>query len=453
MTKLNIKIHSKKVKDGDIFVVINDQLLNNEEYVEEAIASGAAMIVCSEGYYDVETLYVEDTMVYLKEYLKEHYSDKINEMKLIGVTGTNGKTTTCYLSYQLLNKLNYKTAYIGTLGLYHEQYIKPLNNTTPNIVELYELLLTCYELGYQCVVMEISSHALFYDRIYGFKLNTGLFTNLTQDHLDFHHTFNEYLESKMKIVNYVEGNMILNIDDPFYKYFDKDKISTFGFNESDFTILQYRYTLKNTFITLKYNNKSYTIKTKLKNRFNIYNLVGAIIITLQVVDDLTKVISCCNELEMAKGRCEIIQYKDNDIVVDYAHTPDAVEKVIQSFREITNNQIITIIGCGGDRDKLKRPIMADVACRNSDEVIFTSDNPRTEDPNEIINDMIDELSFDNYTIIINRKDAIRKGIALLNNEDTLLILGKGHENYQLIGSIKYHFDDVEIVKNIMEELN
>lgn len=440
---------SRQVVEGDIFVVLYNDSMNNECYVEDAIIAGAKTIISSRDLYDVETILCDDTMHYLKEYVKIHYAPIINQMNLMGVTGTNGKTTTCYLIYQLLNYLKQDCCYIGTLGFYQREFVHELDNTTPNIVELYELLLDCYDKGYRNVVMEVSSHALFYERAYGLEFNTGVFTNLSQDHLDFHHSFESYLVSKQLLKSYVTGTMVVNYDDAHYESFVTNRTCSIGYKGNDLKIMHYDTHKDYTVITLEYKGNRYVVQSKLKAKFNVYNLVMAIGVVLQQGICMEDIIKYCNKITMAKGRCQIIPYKCHDIVVDYAHTPDAVEKVIDSFREVSKHKIITIIGCGGDRDKTKRPLMASVACCKSDVVIFTSDNPRTEDPECIIEDMVEGLNATNYIIEIDRKEAIYKGIMMLEQEDTLLILGKGHEDYQIINTTKHHFDDVLVVYEII----
>lgn len=449
---LNIKIDSRDVKSGDIFVVINGERMNNEKFVQQAIDNGASKIVSTSKSYSIDTEIVTDSMGYINDYLVHNYADKINSMNLVGVTGTNGKTTTCYLIHQLLNKVGIKTAYLGTLGYYRDTLIKEMNNTTPNIVELYTYLMECYELGYHTVVMEVSSHALDYQRVHGLKFKTGAFTNLTQDHLDYHKTMDNYLAAKMKLLNQVNGSMIVNVDDEHgIKFLNNNGIGI-GFGDYQVAVQNYAVEDSKTRINFIYNNKEYSVLTSLKAKFNVYNFLTALFVSLQIYNDLDGLLSFSDKIDIPKGRCQIIPVKKGEAVVDYAHTPDAVQKVITGFRESCKGKIITVVGCGGDRDATKRPIMGQIACDYSDYAIFTSDNPRTEDPKLILDDIIRGTQSDNFEVILDRREAILKSLQIMQDNDIILILGKGHEDYQVIGHVKHHLDDAEIVIEYVNSL-
>lgn len=434
---MNIKDDSRKVNKGDIFVALK-KVNDGHKYVLEAIKNGASKVVVEEGDYEVETIKVKDTHEYLVNYLYDNYYDKIKNLKLIGMTGTNGKTTTCFLIYQALNKLGIKCAYIGTIGFYLDKKIKSLNNTTPDILEIYELLLECVDNDCEYVVMECSSHALDMHRLDKLEFKYGIFSNLTQDHLDYHKTLENYIKAKQKLFDQVTIKTLVNSDDKYKDYFIRDNTITYGLNGN--------YKLSDINLkerTFKVNNITY--KTNLIGKHNIYNLLVVIALLTELKLD-TKIIE---DLTCPPGRMDIVNFNNNMIVIDYAHTPDAVSKILDSVKELEFNKIITIIGCGGDRDSFKRPIMSKIACDNSDYVIFTNDNPRHENPNNIISDMLHNLDKFNYEIILNREKAIIKGIQMLEKNDILLVLGKGHENYQIINGVKHHFDDKEIVlKNI-----
>ena len=452
---MNIKTDSRKITKGDTFVALKGNSVDGHDYIEQAIKNGASRIVCEHGTYSVETINVSSSNEWLHEYLKEHYEKEINEMIIIGITGTNGKTTTAYLTYQTLKELGIKTCYIGTIGcMYNDLYIK-LENTTPNILELYDLILDAKKSGITHVVMEVSSHSLELNRIDGIKFKTVVFTNLTEDHLDFHKTMENYLNAKLKILNYLsnDGIVIINNDDEYGKFFKTKNNITFGFNKSDLTISSYEEINDKTKIKFNYKNKDYEVNTNLVTKFNVYNYVTCILIVNSLGISIEDIINVSNKIYPPKGRCEKIKYKDNDIIIDYAHTPDAVEKIIETFDKNKKGKIITIVGCGGDRDPYKRPLMGKIATEKSDYVIFTSDNPRTEDPNKILNDIVNGLRKNNYEIITDRIEAIQRGIDLLTSNDILLVLGKGHEDYQIIGKKKYHLDDFEEVKKYIEYKN
>lgn len=453
---MNIKTDSRKVKNGDTFVAIKGLTVDGHDYINDAIKNGATKIICEHGNYNVETIIVNDTKKYLQEYLVNNYKDIINELDIIGITGTNGKTTTSFLVYQILNKLNIKTAYIGTIGFYIENKIVELPNTTPEILDIYTMLLEAKEKKCKVVVMEVSSHALELKRVEGLTFTIEAFTNLTEDHLDFHKTMQNYLKSKLLILNQLKenGKIIINNDDEYAKYFKvHDKYNLIGFNKSDYQIIKYKSFLTGTKIYFKYKNKRYTVTTNLKGKFNVYNYITALAIIREYGISLKDVLDISKLIYPPKGRCEIINVKKSLVIVDYAHTPDAVQKIIETFSEGKKGQIIVIIGCGGNRDPLKRPIMGKIASDKADYVIFTNDNPRTENENKIIKDILKGVQKDNYEVILDRKEAINKGLKLLNKNDILLILGKGHEDYQIIGHEKYHLDDKEIVLDYLKNVD
>jgi len=429
-----LKSDSRYVEQGDTFIALLGQRNDGHDYIEEAIRNGATKIIAEHGKYTVETLIVPSTYEYLKAYLH----DNMPNIKIIGVTGTNGKTTTCYIIWKICELLSIPCAYIGTLGFYLNDKRIELNNTTPGLLDLYQLILESHEAGCQYVVMEVSSQALAEGRVSFIDFDYGVFTNLTQDHLDYHITMEGYLEAKKKMFEQLkaDGLAILNHDDPCSSYFQIGNYVTYGYAESDYQIEG-----ENLFFSI--NEEEYQMK--LLGKFNIYNMSAAICFFYQLGfnhDDLVDVIALCDSPE---GRMDVIEYNSNKIIIDYAHTPDALTNILDCLTNIPHNKIITIIGCGGDRDKTKRPIMGDIATNKSDMVIFTSDNPRSENPHEILNDITKSLDVSNYKIESSRENAIKKGIQSLTNNDILMVLGKGHEKYQIIGDEKVFFDDKKIV--------
>jgi len=447
---IKYETNSKLVQKDQIFVAITGNTVDGHNYIEEAIKNGASKIV-GEKDLNLNIPYekVQDTKKYLNEKLVEECSTIINKLKIIGVTGTNGKTTSCYLTYQMLQKLGKNVAYLGTIGYYHNDKFIELNNTTPDILTLYKLLLEAVNNNVEYLVMEVSSHALSFERIAGLKFVAGAFTNLTEDHLDYHKTMESYLNEKLKLINYLneDATLILNSDDIASEKFKKyNKYKTYGVN-GDYKIENYEIFPDHTNLEFSYENKIYKVMTNLTSKFNIYNYLTCLSILNTLGFDIEDIIKITKDIYPPKGRCETYKVGKGYAVVDYAHTPDAVEKVILAYNEFKKNKIITIIGCGGDRDPIKRPIMGKIATSLSDYVIFTNDNPRTEDPKKIMNDIIKDNISKNYEIIYDRKNAIIKGIEMMNDNDILLVLGKGHEDYQIIGKEKIHFDDAEIIKN------
>lgn len=403
---MNISANSKK--GNNIFVSLNNK------YIDDAINNGFKKIIVSKSKFKA----VKSTRKYLEKYLKKYYYKQIKDIILIGVTGTNGKTSTSYLIYQALNLAGIKCSYIGTIGFYLENDIKKLNNTTPDICDLYEMIIESINCGCKAVVMEVSSHALKLGRVNTLKFDYAILTNITEDHLDFHKTYKDYYKTKMSIFKKLKkkGTKISDI-----------KIENYDINNDYF----------------EYNNKIYN--TKIKGEYNIKNIIPSIIILDKMNIDSRKIIP---QLCLPPGRMQIINYKNNSIIIDYAHTPDAMEKIISTVKIMNHNRIITIFGCGGNREKEKRPKMGEIASLLSDYVILTNDNPRDENPKEIIREIKQNMN-NNYKIIYDRKKAIQEGIKMLKENDVLLILGKGHEEYQIIDNKKIFFSDLYTVYDII----
>ena len=448
---INIKTDSRKVKKGDTFVAIKGLTVDGHDYINQAIQLGACKIVCEHGTYSVETLVVPNTKEWLQEYIVDNYKDEVNKLKIIGVTGTNGKTTTCFLTYQLLKKLGVNACYMGTIGFYYGDVKRELPNTTPEILEVYSLLIEALEHGCTYAVMEVSSHALVQKRVEGISYTVVAFTNLTEDHLDYHKTMANYLSAKKLILNQIskDGFIIVNSDDSYHKEFEVNNYKTLGYNGQDYKIINYSDSTKGTLINFICNGQNLEVETNLKSKFNVYNYLTCFALLNELGFSTESLINATKDIYPPKGRCELVKVRNGLAVIDYAHTPDAVEKIIDAFTENKKGRIITLIGCGGDRDPIKRPIMGRIATEKSDYVIFTSDNPRTEDPNKILSDITIGLKKNNYEVVLDRVEAIKKGLDMIKDNDTLLILGKGHEDYQIIGHTKYHLDDLEEVQKYL----
>lgn len=450
---INIKIDSRKVKQGDTFVALKGATVDGHDYIDKAIENGATKVVVEKDIScSVEKIIVEDTNKWLTNYISENYAKEANELNLIGVTGTNGKTTTAYLTYQILNKLGSKTAYIGTIGFYlpDEDFIE-IPNTTPNILDLYDLILTAKAKGCKNVMMEVSSHALHQERVKGLNYKVAAFTNLTQDHLDYHITMENYLEAKKLILKQLEGPMIINADDQYASsWLEYSNTKTFGINGQDYKINSYKDTEHGTLINFNANGQDYEVETNLRSTFNVYNYLTSLSLINNLGYSIEEIIDVTSSIYPPKGRCEQIKVKNGEAVIDYAHTPDAVEKIIKAFTENKKGRVITLVGCGGDRDPKKRPIMGRIAAENSDYVIFTSDNPRTEDPAKIMDDILAGVNTSNYEVELDRRKAIVKALDMIEANDVVLLLGKGHEDYQILGHEKVHLDDAEEVRKYIE---
>ena len=449
---INIKTNSRKVKPGDTFVAIKGFTVDGHDYIEDAIKAGATKIVCEHGSYSVETLVVPSTKEWVQKYIVDNYKDEVNKLRIIGVTGTNGKTTTCFLTYQALKKLGVNAAYMGTIGFYYGDTKYELNNTTPEILDLYSYFIEALEQGVTDVVMEVSSHSLCEKRVEGLEFSEVAFTNLTEDHLDYHKTMENYLNAKLLILKQIkkDGLVIVNNDDDYGKYFEVGNYKTLGYSGDNYKILDYSQTDKGTLISFMVDGKNYEIETNLRSKFNVYNYLTCLALLNNLGFSINEIAEVTKSIYPPKGRCEQIAVNGGEAVIDYAHTPDAVDKIISAFLENKKGKVITIVGCGGDRDPLKRPIMGNIASEKSDYVIFTSDNPRTEDPKAILDDIIKGVRKDNYEVEIDRPIAIRKGLDMIGKNDVLLILGKGHEDYQIIGHTKHHLDDAEEVRKYLE---
>lgn len=449
---MKIKTDSRKVTKGDTFVALRS-VHDGHQYIEDAILNGATKIVAEEGLYPVDTYIVKNTHDYLIETLHELYYDQIKDLKLIGITGTNGKTTSCYLVEQALNLLDKKCGYIGTNGFYIKEHVRDIGNTTPDILDLYEMLIECKEAGCEYVAMEVSSHALDMKRVEGLLFDYAVFTNLTQDHLDYHGDMKTYALAKQNLFTKLKegGECIINEDDDYHKFFllKENNNTTYGFSHGDYQITDMTYGLGHTDFVV-HHEVDQMYQMKLIGKHNLYNMLVVIILLRKIGFEEEEIKKTVGILEEPRGRMECVSYHDALIIVDYAHTPDAVKNAIMAVKEIPHGKIYTMIGCGGDRDRAKRPIMARIATDQSDYAIFTSDNPRNEDPERILEDMTTNLENKNYEIIVNRKEAIKKGIQMLEKSDILLLLGKGHETYQVIKGEKFHFDDIEEVRNIIK---
>ncbi len=453
---IDIQTDSRKIKLGDTFVAVKCEVNDGHQYIQNAVAAGAKKVVTErDGDYGVETIVVEDTRLYLKEYLKKHYNQYLEQMNLIGITGTNGKTTTAMLLHDALNLLGEKTAYIGTVGFYIRKKISNLPNTTVDICDMYDLFMQAYEAGCKNVVMEISSHALENGRCEMIQFDYALFTNLTQDHLDEHGTMENYALAKQKLFKRLkyDGVAIINNDDSYHNYFllKENHNITFGFENADYQIISYNMSAVGTDFTYQVDHMEYKVHTLLLGRYNIYNILGMITILNQMQIPHNKIADLLPKLKPPVGRMDTILYKNNSIIIDYAHTPDAFSNLFSTVKEFQKGNIYTIFGCTGDRDRTKRPIMTNMVAEISTYFIITNDDPHFENKNQIVNDMISGLKSDHYEVCLDRRLAIRKGIDLLKKNDILLILGKGHEEFMIIEKEYIPFNDKKEVLAYLEE--
>ena len=454
----DLEFDSRKIKQGDVFIALEGSIVDGHTFISKAIENGAKTILVEK---DVDK--VEGMNYFLVDGLREKmgiiasnfYGYPQNQLKIVGVTGTNGKTTTTYILESILGEKN--VARIGTVEYKIGDEIIPAPNTTPSSLEIIKICKKALEKNIKYLIMEVSSHGLDIGRVNMLRFEVGIFTNLTLDHLDYHKTMENYYLAKRKLFDLVKDkkNSIINIDDEYGKrYLEYTNGISYGIGQGDIQGEIKQITREGQEVTIKIFEKEYKINLRLLGRYNLSNLLGAIgaVKTLGLSDE--EIISKIPLIHGAPGRFEPVKIdRDFTVIVDYAHTGDALENILKSINEFKANRVITVFGCGGDRDKTKRPIMGGIAEKYSDIVIVTSDNPRTEDPEEIIKDIVVGLTKENHTVEIHREKAIEKAISLAEKNDIILIAGKGHENYQVIGREKIHFDDKEEVIKAIKKLN
>jgi UDP-N-acetylmuramoyl-L-alanyl-D-glutamate--2,6-diaminopimelate ligase len=451
---------TRNVKESSLFVAQKGTKVDGHNYIEQAIDKGAVCIV-------VEQLpeKLQEKITYLQVKSTPHtlallscnfYDNPSKRLKLIGITGTNGKTTTATLLYQLFTNFGFKTGLLSTIENKIGRLTVASTHTTPDAIQINQLLAQMVSEGCEYCFMEVSSHAIVQERITGLYFAIGVFTNITHDHLDYHKTFKEYLAAKKLFFDNLSKTALalVNIDDPNGKIIlqnvhAQSKTYSLQTVHCDFKAKINENTLDGINLTVDNEN----IWFRLVGKFNAYNLLSIYATASLLGIDKEEILKKMSMLKSAEGRFSIFRNHDIIVIVDYAHTPDALLNVLNTIREITNgDQIITtIIGCGGDRDKTKRPEMAKIACQLSDKVIFSSDNPRNEDPASIIDDMMKGVqNDDNVFVIIDRKQAIKIAIMTAKKGEIILIAGKGHEKYQEINGVKYNFDDIEITKKYLK---
>lgn len=463
----SIQNDSRKVSNNDLFVCIDGYEVDGHDFIESAILNGASAIVAekqTKKSLNIPIIYVKNTRESSSIIANALFNEPTKKLNVIGVTGTNGKTTTSHIIYDILNFHKIKTGIIGTINVKYSDFSEKSSLTTPDEIKLHQHFHNMSNSGVSRAVIEVSSHALKLNRVNNVSFKTAIFTNLSQDHLDFHKNFDDYKETKSYLFSGLQPylnpprNSIINNDDPYSEFFTKksnSKVFTYGIeNKSDLQATNIKITNKGSSFDLAYGNKKYFTRTNLIGRFNIYNLLASIQACLLEGLEMETIIESIPLINDIEGRMEVVEEsKETTIIIDFAHTPDGLEKLLSNLKAITNGRVITVFGCGGNRDKNKRKKMGYITDKLSDFTILTSDNPRKEDPLKILNDIEQGLHSNNYEIIIDREEAIKKAISLANKEDCIVIAGKGHEKYQIIGNKKNHFDDKEVVKKILNQNN
>jgi UDP-N-acetylmuramoyl-L-alanyl-D-glutamate--2,6-diaminopimelate ligase len=464
LTIEKIEFDSRKVSYNDVFVAIKGTLSDGHQFIDKAISLGASVIVC-----EVLPTTLSENCTYVKvqnsnqalAFLSANYYDNPSQkLKLVGITGTNGKTTIASLLYQMFKKAGYKVGLLSTVKIMVDEVEYKATHTTPDSLTINKYLDEMVAVGCEFCFMEVSSHGIHQKRTESLHFEGGVFTNLSHDHLDYHETFAEYRDVKKSFFDGLPKSAfaITNVDDKNGEVMFQNTTArkkTYALKTyADFKAQILENQL--TGLVLKINNEE--VWTKLIGSFNAYNILAIYGVALELGIESTEALRLLSELESVSGRFQfVVSATKITAIVDYAHTPDALENVLKTIENIRtkNEQLFTIVGCGGDRDKTKRPIMANIAASFSDKAIFTSDNPRTENPQTIIDEMEAGVEAQNYkktVAILDRKQAIKTACQMANSGDIILIAGKGHETYQEINGVRQDFDDMQIVQEILKQL-
>ena len=456
----DITSDSRKVKEKSLFVAVSGTQVDGHQFISKAISLGADVIICEDLPTEIleKTTYVKvvNSAKALGQAASNFHNNPSSKLKLVGITGTNGKTTCATLSFKLFRNLGYSTGLLSTIENKINDKVIPSTHTTPDPVALNKLLAEMVIEGCTHCFMEVSSHAIVQERIAGLTFVGGVFSNISHDHLDYHNTFDEYIKAKKVFFDQlpVSAFALTNLDDKRGMVMLQNTVAkkyTFALKSvADFKAK----VLTNSFEGLELDINGKLAWFKLVGDFNAYNLLSiyAVAVLLGEMDE--EVLTELSLLETANGRFDVLVKDGITAIVDYAHTPDALENVLNTINRIRtgNEELITVVGCGGDRDKTKRPLMAEIASKLSTKVVFTSDNPRYEEPSEIIEDMrkgVPAVHFKKTLAITDRKEGIRTATMLAEKGDIILVAGKGHEDYQEIKGEKYHFDDKEVLHEVL----
>ena len=448
----DIKINSKEVQKNDLFVCITGVTADRHDYVNEAIKNGAVAVVASKKIdVSVPVIYVEDTNKELASVCSKFYDHPEEKLDLIGITGTNGKTTVAKIIQDMMG--NNTCGYMGTNGINCSSFNEKIRNTTPDSDRLFKYLNRFVENGCKYLSMEASSEAFFRNRLNNIMFSIGIITNITEDHLNVHKTIENYVASKQEIINHItsDGVLILNADDKYYQDTRNKancKVLTLGKNNADLSIIKINEYIDKTDITLKYQDKLYNITSPLLGEFNVYNICAAILALLSLGFKIDDIISRVDKISIPKGRMEFLHFsRDYSIILDYAHTPDAFLKIYEFLNKVKKGRIITVTGSAGGREHEKRADMGRIALDNSDYCIFTMDDPRNENVNTIIDDLVSKTDKTNYERIIDRKEAIKKALDMATVDDIILIAGKGDDDYMAIDNQYIPYKDENIIAN------
>ena len=459
-----IAYDSRKVKPGFAFVALRGGKADGHDFIDKAIELGAALIIAeSPGSYETKVpwVHVSDTRLALASVAGAFYGFPASHMAVTGITGTNGKTTIAFLVHHLMNHAQRRCGLLGTVHYDLGGEIVPATHTTPESLEIQQHLATMLDRGCRAVAMEVSSHALHQHRAHGIPFKAAVFTNLTQDHLDYHGTLENYFDAKSILFETVaaqkDGKMVINGDDSWgrklaLRFESTGRVVTYGFGVGcTMRALNVRYDATGTTFTLEAKGREYLVRMPLVGDFNVYNALAALGAAEAVGVNFREAVTNLKSAPQVPGRLERVSEEQErfQVYVDYAHTPDAIVNALKAIRALRPNRLITVFGCGGDRDRSKRPLMARAAEQGSDICILTSDNPRTEDPAQIIKDASAGFTKRNYTAIVDRREAIQAAINNAGPGDIIVIAGKGHEDYQDIQGVKHPFDDRRVAHGLL----
>ena len=469
----DITADSRAVKPNSLFIALDGATVDGHNYIDKAVDAGAVAVIVSKPVTvpaDVCVITVDDTRQAMMVCVPYFFDYPANRMRMVGVTGTNGKTTTTHMIRHILKAQGFKVGVIGTVHIMIGDTSYPIHNTTPDVVDLQHILHQMVQENVEYCVMEVSSHALALGRVSGVEFDTAVFTNLTQDHLDFHKTFENYLAAKCKLFeqvsapNQVKDNKgaVINIDDSYgYRVMEKTTAPTITYStlgKGTLNASDVHMSTKNSQYTVNYKGESYPVSMNTTGLFNVYNTLAAIGACLQEGISMEAIDTALKTFSSVPGRFELIEEgQDFAVVVDYAHTPDGLQNILETAKAIKENRIIIVFGCGGDRDATKRPIMGRIAAEYGDKIYVTSDNPRTEDPVQIVKDVevgVKEALREgtSYEVIVDRREALNHAIHDAKAGDIVIIAGKGHENYQILKNETIHFDDREEARKALKEI-
>ena len=448
-----IKINSKEVEEGDLFVCTMGVTADRHDYIDDAIQKGAAAIVVQKnvGAKPVPIIMVKNTNEILHPLCNKFYDKPIEKLKIIAITGTDGKTSSALILQALIGD---DCAYLGSNGRICSKFKREISNTTPDADKLYLYLDEFVQAGCKYVVMEASSEGFYRERLKGLKFDLGALTNVTVDHLNIHGSFENYLDCKKQLFKQLKSDAfgVLNIDDKFYEEFLKITKKPFTYGIHDDANLRFDYQLysDHTMVNFYYGQEKYTVRSPLVASFNVYNLACALSIVISLGLNPKEALERINNIQI-EGRLEHLNIdKDFDVIIDYAHTINAIKKLFDFYKQVVKGRIVVVVGAAGARERLKRSVIGKYLADNTDKIYFTTDDPFTEDPKAIIDELIKDIKdYFNYEIVIDRKEAIAKAIKEAQKDDSIFIIGRGSENYQTVGYEKIYLNDKEeVLKNL-----